>query len=109
MPYNEKNTTGRFKGEVSSLFTRGCAEKEGALPPTAHFSIWYFLIAFLLIIYLQQYFFSKKVETIPYSQFKQNLVAGNVTKLIIGPEHINGTLKGKDKRAGEGLHHATGG
>jgi cell division protease FtsH len=38
------------------------------------------------------------VETIPYSQFKQNLVEGNVTKLIIGPEHINGTLKGKDNK-----------
>ena len=38
------------------------------------------------------------METIPYSQFKQNLVAGNVTKLIIGPEHINGTLKGKDNK-----------
>jgi len=63
-----------------------------------HFSIWYFLITFLLIFYLQQYFFSPNVETIPYSQFKQNLVEGNVTKLIIGPEHINGTLKGKDNK-----------
>ncbi len=68
------------------------------MPPKTHFSIWYFLIAFLLITYLQQYFFSPKVETIPYSQFKQNLVAGNVTKLIIGPENINGTLKGKDNK-----------
>ena len=73
-------------------------KKKGALPPKTHFSIWYFLIAFLLIFYLQQYFFSPKVETIPYSQFKQNLVEGNVTKLIIGPEHINGTLKGKDNK-----------
>ncbi|MCX5821877.1 MAG: ATP-dependent zinc metalloprotease FtsH [Deltaproteobacteria bacterium] len=63
-----------------------------------HFSIWYFLITFLFIVYLQQYFFSPKVETIPYSQFKQNLIEGNVTKLIIGPEHINGTLKGKDDK-----------
>jgi len=81
------------------LFALGDVQKKkGALPPKTHFSIWYFLITFILIIYLQQYFFSPKVETIPYSQFKQNLVEGNVTKLIIGPEHINGTLKGKDDK-----------
>ena len=47
-------------------------KKKDALPPKAHFSIWYFLMCFSLIIYLQQYFLSPKVETIPYSQFKQN-------------------------------------
>ncbi len=73
-------------------------KKKDALPPKAHFSIWYFLIAFLLITYLQQNFFSPKVETIPYSQFKQNLVEGNVTKLTIGPENITGTLKVIDKK-----------
>ena len=88
-----------LKERVRALFASGDVQKKkGALPPKTHFSIWYFLITFLLIIYLQQYFFSPKVETIPYSQFKQNLVEGNVTKLIIGPEHINGTLKGKDDK-----------
>ena len=48
----------------------------------------------LLFSYLQQYFFSSKVETIPYSQFKQYIAEGNVGKLIIGPENINGTLTG---------------
>jgi len=51
-----------------------------------------------LVIYLQQYFFSPKVETIPYSQFKQSLAESNVTKLIIGPDNISGTTKGKDKK-----------
>ena len=78
--------------------SRDVQKKKGALPPKTHFSIWYFLITFLLITYLQQYFFSPKVETIPYSQFKQNLVAGNVTKLIIGPENVNGVLKGTEKK-----------
>ncbi|PJC71807.1 MAG: cell division protein FtsH, partial [Syntrophobacterales bacterium CG_4_8_14_3_um_filter_58_8] len=88
-----------LKERVRALFAPGDVQKKkGALPPKMHFSIWYFLITFLLIFYLQQYFFSPNVETIPYSQFKQNLVEGNVTKLIIGPEHINGTLKGKDNK-----------
>jgi cell division protease FtsH len=88
-----------LKERFQALFAHGDVQKKkGALPPKTHFSIWYFLITFLLITYLQQYYFSPKVETIPYSQFKQNLVEGNVTKLIIGPEHINGTLKGKDDK-----------
>ena len=85
--------------KVRSFFSpRDGQKNKNALPPKTHFSIWYFLIAFLLFTYLQQYFFSPKVETIPYSQFKQNLAEDNVTKLIIGPENITGTMKGKDKK-----------
>jgi len=95
----EKAPLEDLKERVRALFASGdIQKKKGALPPKTHFSIWYFLLTFLLIIYLQQYFVSPKVETIPYSQFKQNLVQGSVTKLIIGPEHINGTLKGKDDK-----------
>jgi len=75
--------------------------KRPALPPKAHFTLWYFLIAFILLIYLQQYFLSAKIETIPYSRFKQELTAGNVDKLTIGPETITGTLKAKDKKPGQ--------
>jgi len=35
------------------------------------------------------------VETISYSQFKHYIAEGNIGKLIIGPENINGTLKGE--------------
>ncbi|MGD0274728.1 MAG: ATP-dependent zinc metalloprotease FtsH [Syntrophales bacterium] len=100
MPANEKKTSLEdVKERARALFTsKDVSKKKDALPPKAHFSIWYFLITFLLITYLQQYFFSPKVETIPYSQFKQNLIAGSVTKLIIGPESINGTLKGTGKK-----------
>jgi cell division protease FtsH len=88
-----------LKEKFRELFAPGSPQnKKDTLPPKAHFSIWYFLIAFFLITYLQQNFFSPKVETIPYSEFKQNLVAGNVTKLVIGPENINGTIKGIGKK-----------
>jgi cell division protease FtsH len=63
------------------------------LPPKARFSIWYFLVAFLLFSYLQQSFFSAKVETIPYSQFKRYVAEGSAGDLTIGPENISGTLK----------------
>jgi cell division protease FtsH len=67
--------------------------KDG-LPPRAHFSIWYFLMVALAFSYLHQYFFSGRVETIPYSEFKQHVAQSNVADLRIGPEVISGTLQG---------------
>jgi cell division protease FtsH len=84
-----------LKDKFRSIFTpKDPQKKKDALPPKAHFSIWYFLMAFLLFFYLQQNFFSAKVETILYSQFKQYIAEGIVGKLIIGPENIKGTLTG---------------
>ena len=43
-----------LKERFLALFAHGDVQKKkGALPPKTHFSIWYFLITFLLIIYLQ--------------------------------------------------------
>ena len=100
MPLNEKkdlleSLTDKFR---SFFGLKDPRKKKDGLPPRAHFSIWYILMAFLTISYLQQYFFSSKVETIPYSQFKQYIAEGNLDKLIIGPESINGTLKGALKQ-----------
>jgi cell division protease FtsH len=84
-----------LKDKFRSLFgIKSPQKKKEALPPKARFSIWYFLIVFLAISYMQQYFFSAKVETIPYSQFKQYIAKGKVSNLSIGPESISGTLKG---------------
>jgi cell division protease FtsH len=58
-------------------------------------------MAILLFSFLQQYYFSRKVETISYSQFKQYITGGNVSELTLGPETITGTLKGKEKKPGE--------
>jgi cell division protease FtsH len=100
MPSDEKKETmQKLKDKVRSFYgLRDPQKKKDGLPPKTHFSIWYFLIAFLLITYLQQYFISSKVETIPYSQFKQYVAEGTVDKLTIGPENITGTLKAKDKK-----------
>ncbi len=95
MPSNEIKELGEnLKDKFRSLFgPQDPQKKKNALPPKAHFSIWYFLIAFLLFSYLQQHYLSQKVETIPYSQFKQEVAEGNVSKLTIGPENITGTLR----------------
>ena len=97
MPSNGKGPQEHFIDKFRSLFSQqGRGKKKDGLPPKAHFSIWYFLIAFLLVVSLQQYFSSSKVETISYSEFKQKVAQGTVNKLTIGPENITGTLKGKE-------------
>jgi hypothetical protein len=87
-----------LKTKFRSLFSPQDAQKKNALPPKAHFSIWFFLVAFMIFALIQQYFLFQKVETIPYSRFKQYLVEEKVVKLIIGPEDISGTLKGEELR-----------
>jgi cell division protease FtsH len=89
-----------LKAKFRSLLNRQ-DPKKNALPPKAHFSIWYSLVTLLILILMQQYFLFQKVETIPYSRFKQSLVEEKVIKLTIGPEDISGTLKGKEKEPGQ--------
>ena len=103
MSSNEKkDPMGNLTDKLRSLFgPKPPRTPQDNLPPGVHFSIWYFVVAFLLISALQQYLFSRRVETISYSQFKQQVAIDNVETLAIGPESITGTLKGKDKKAGQ--------
>ncbi len=94
-----KDPIDNLMNKLRSLFGSSDQLKNKAgLPPKTRFSIWYALAAILLFSYLQQYYFSSKVETIPYSQFKQYIAEGKVVKLTIGPESINGTLKGNPEQ-----------
>ena len=86
-----------FSDGLRSLFGFQARRKD-AMPPKTRFSIWYFLVAMLLFTFLRQFIFSSEVETIPYGQFKQYIAEGFVGKLVIGPESINGTLKGEPIR-----------
>jgi len=84
-----------FTEKIRSLFGYGVSrDKKNALPPKSQFNTWFFLLIFLFFAFLQPYFFSAKVETIPYSQFKQDLAEGKVAQLTIDPENITGTLTG---------------
>jgi cell division protease FtsH len=90
-----KEPIGMLMAKLRSLFgSRDDAKKKDGLPPKARFSIWYFVIAMLFLSYMQPFFFSSKVETIPYSQFKQYVADGYVGQVTISPENIKGTLKG---------------
>ncbi len=99
MPSNEKKPLEKLTDKFRSLMDQHDPQKiKGALPPKAQFSIWYAMAAILLFTYLQQYYFYAKVESIPYSQFKQHIAEGKLVKLTIGPDNINGTLEGKPEQ-----------
>ncbi|MBP1719034.1 MAG: ftsH 1, partial [Deltaproteobacteria bacterium] len=94
----EKNPTDIFKEKLNSLFgSRDSQQKKrSSLPPKAHFSIWYFVIVFLLITLVQNYFLAPKVETLTYSVFKQYVAEKQLGKIAIGPQTITGVIKGKE-------------
>ena len=56
-----------------------------------NFTIWYFVIAFLIILLVQNYFVSKGSEdVISYSELKESIRAGRIKELTITPETISG-------------------
>lgn len=57
------------------------------------FSLWYFVIAFLILIAIENFLLSSHVENLSYSDFKVLLKAGKVEDLILGEKVISGTLK----------------
>jgi cell division protease FtsH len=64
--------------------------KKPALKKTS-FTIWYFVLAFILILVIQNYIISKKTEDVlQYSEFKESVRAGKIKKLTIMAEAIEG-------------------
>jgi cell division protease FtsH len=55
------------------------------------FSIWYFVVAFLALVAIQEYLFSP-VHNLAYSDFKVLVRAGKVTKVALGEQIISGTM-----------------
>jgi cell division protease FtsH len=94
----EKKPSEIFKEKLSNLFGSQdpLQKKRSSLPPKAHFSIWYFVIVFLLISLVQNYFLAPKVETLTYSVFKQYAAEKQLGKIAIGPQTITGVIKGKE-------------
>ncbi len=82
------------------------------------FSLWYFLIAFLAIMAIQNFLFGPHAENLAYNEFKTLLKAGKIDNVALGERAISGTLKPDGlegllpkekieelKRAGEGKEH----
>ncbi|HEY7319001.1 MAG TPA: ATP-dependent metallopeptidase FtsH/Yme1/Tma family protein, partial [Candidatus Binatia bacterium] len=57
------------------------------------FSIWYFIVTFLILLAMQTFLLSPRVETISYSQFKSLLKKDLVTDLVVEQTTIRGNIK----------------
>ncbi|MFZ2446935.1 MAG: ATP-dependent zinc metalloprotease FtsH [Syntrophobacteraceae bacterium] len=58
-----------------------------------HFSIWYFIAAFLLITWFQTYMTEQQSNRVTYSEFKQLVRDGKVDTITLSQDKITGTLK----------------
>ena len=56
-------------------------------------SAWYFVGVFLLLMALQNYVFSPRVDTLSYAEFKTLVEKGKVSDVAIGAQLITGRLK----------------
>jgi len=61
-------------------------------------SLWYGLAFLLLLAVGQMYFLTPNGRTLPYSEFKSLLKAGEITDVTIGDQVIRGTLKQADAK-----------
>jgi cell division protease FtsH len=60
---------------------------------------WYWLAAFVAVMIIQAVFASyTQIETIPYSQFQNDLKAGKVSQVRVSGDYIQGDYKQKDKQ-----------
>jgi cell division protease FtsH len=79
---------------LKDLFQMKKPSDRGAKKPVlkkTHFTIWYFVIAFLIILLIQNYIVSRKGEdVIPYSEFKESLRTDKIRNLTITQESITG-------------------
>ena len=58
-----------------------------------HINFWYFVVAFLLVLFIQQWWGeTNQVETISYSEFQSLLEAGKIDEIAIADNNIRGKL-----------------
>jgi cell division protease FtsH len=58
-----------------------------------HFSIWYFIVALLMIMWLQTFITEQQANRVSYSEFKQLIRTGKVESVTIGPDRVTATLR----------------
>ena len=61
-----------------------------------HFSIWYFILAVLVIFWFQSMLSEQATDRVTYSQFKQLIKSGKVASVLISPDLITAELKNTD-------------
>jgi cell division protease FtsH len=64
-----------------------------AIEKKTHFSIWYFVLAMVILMAFQTYFLSDHVGQIPYNEFKKLLKNNKLSDIVIYEDFISGKVK----------------
>ena len=84
----------RLKGSMG-----GGSSTPGPSKRKIHFSFWYFIIALVVISWLQNQMQGSQVNKIPYSEFKEMVRSDRVESLVVEQDKIRGQIK--DAKNGE--------
>ena len=84
----------RLKGSMG-----GGSSTSGPSKRKIHFSFWYFIIALVVISWLQNQMQGAQVNKIPYSEFKEMVRSNRVESLVVEQDKIRGQIK--DAKNGE--------
>lgn len=101
---DDLNPIERFLERLRGATGNGGSGSPDPSQKKVHFSLWYFIVAMLLITWLQGYLAEPQREKIPYSEFKQWVRTGKVADLVLGPDRIRGETR--DDR-GQAQHFLT--
>jgi cell division protease FtsH len=88
MPSKNKKTTKPRKNVFLEIKEKQLS-KDGK---KRSFTFVYFILAFIAIIVLNNYFFKTEVKTIPYSEFKELVGKSKISDVTIDAETVQGTL-----------------
>jgi len=94
----EAGPSGLVKKFIADLRTHYQERKKNKPPmekKQRRFSIGYFILAFLFMLMIQNYYSRSHVEIISYSQFKSLLNKGLISDLAIRETVIDGNMKGE--------------
>ncbi len=83
----------RFMNRLRGSSGDGGSQSPDPSQKKVHFSLWYFIVALLLITWLQGYLAEPQREKIPYSEFKQWVRDGKIENLVLQPDKIHGEFK----------------
>ncbi len=87
MPQEDESIFNKLRSSFGGMSPQGDPGRR-----RMHFSFWYFLMALLAFSLIQDYLIARQTDTVPYSVFKQYVVAGKVKNLVLTPQRITGII-----------------
>jgi cell division protease FtsH len=76
-----------------TLFARPPRRPSKSIPPQTRFSLWYFVVALVLMFIIQGMWLAETVHRLSYSEFKQLVRDNKVESLVLTQDEIRGRLK----------------